>query len=141
MKKKLTANMEDYLEAIYVLELEKGNVRVKDVSLKMGLTMPSVSGALKRLEKQGFVQHPKYDLIGLTFEGGIVAEQIYRRHQIIRDFLNKVLGLKISLAEKDACNMEHVISPETEAGFTKLLKIWEQRNAAAPEFGGGCCES
>jgi len=129
MSRTLTSNMEDYLETIYVLEMEKGSVRVKDISDKMNITMPSVSGAMKNLEKRGMLQHPKYDSIRLTLEGARVAEQIYQRHVVLKDFLNKVVGVSNALAERDACCMEHVVSPETVAGFSRMLDTWYQQEA------------
>ena len=122
MNEKLSPNMEDYLETIYLLELERGNVRVKDIAEKMEITMPSVSSALKNLEKQGFVSHDRYDLVVLTPQGARVAEEVYRRHGVIRDFLSQVLGLDDEIAEKDACGMEHIISPETLESLARYLE-------------------
>ncbi len=110
---KLTQNMEDYLETIYRLDLQHGHVRVKDIAQAMDITMPSVSGAIKNLERDGLVTHPRYDAIALTPSGAVLAEQIYRRHRIIKSFLSQVLGLDQITAERDACSMEHNISPET----------------------------
>jgi len=122
MNEKLSPNMEDYLETIYLLELERGNVRVKDIAEKMEITMPSVSSALKNLEKQGFVSHDRYDLVVLTPQGARVAEEVYRRHEVIRDFLSQVLGLDAEIAERDACGMEHIISPETLESLSRFLE-------------------
>lgn len=137
MGSKLTSNMEDYLETIFMLEVEKGNVRVKDISHKMGITMPSVSGALKKLREQGMVQHSKYEVIALTPAGARTAEKIYRRHQVIREFLNTVLGVNNNLAEQDACHMEHIISPETIEGFSRMLALWKRHDFTLPEAEGG----
>lgn len=122
MDVKLSPSMEDYLKAIHLLESEKGVVRVKDIARMLEITMPSVSSALKNLEKQGLVCHQRYDLVGLTPEGSKVAEDIYWRHQVIKDFLSQVLGLDAEIAEKDACGMEHAISPETFASLVRFLE-------------------
>jgi DtxR family Mn-dependent transcriptional regulator len=115
--------MEDYLEVIHCLENEQGYVRVKDIAGKMEITMPSVSGAVKNLEKQGLVAHPRYDLVGLTPKGTKIAKDIYHRHQVIKDFLYNVLGLDKEIAEKDACRIEHNISPET---LNRLIKFLDE---------------
>ena len=109
----ISSSMEDYLETIHLLEQRQGNVRVKDIALEMDITMPSVSGAIKNLEKHGFVAHPRYDLIALTSKGAKIAEAIYKRHRIIKSFLIKVLEVDESIAEKDACKIEHAISSVT----------------------------
>ena len=122
MDTKLSPSMEDYLKAILSLENERGAVRVKDIARKLDITMPSVSSALKNLEKQELVCHPRYDLVDLTQEGSRVAEDIYHRHQVIKDFLSQVLGLDAEIAEKDACGMEHAISQETFESLARFLE-------------------
>lgn len=122
MNVNLTPNMEDYLETIYLLEQEGGNVRVKDIARMMHITMPSVSSAVKNLEKQGLVQHPKYDLIALTSKGSEIAEELYYRHGVIKEFLSQVLGLDNEIAEKDACAIEHIISEETLESLSRFME-------------------
>ena len=121
--------MEDYLEAVYVLEQDSGYVRIKDIADKLGVTMPSVSAAVKKIEKLGLVSHSKYNLVALTPAGAMAAENIYTRHLVIRSFLKDILGLDEDLAEKEACCIEHVISPETLEGLSRLL---ENKDALQP---------
>lgn len=122
MRWNLSQNMEDYLETIHLLELKRGNVRVKDIAGEMEITAPSVSGALKNLEKRNLVRHPRYDLIELTPQGSRIAEEVYRRHQVIQDFLSQILGLDPKIAEKDACRIEHNVSPETVESLARFLE-------------------
>jgi DtxR family Mn-dependent transcriptional regulator len=122
MAVKLSPSMEDYLKTIYALDRERGYVRVKDIAEKMDITMPSVSGALKNLEKQDLVYHQRYDLVGITPKGSKVAEDICSRHRVVKDFLSQILGLDAEIAEKDACSMEHAISPETLKSLARFLE-------------------
>ena len=122
MAVKLSPSMEDYLKTIYALDRERGHVRVKDIAEKMDITMPSVSGALKNLEKHDLVYHQRYDLVGITPKGSKVAEDICSRHRVVKDFLSQILGLDAEIAEKDACSMEHAISPETLKSLTRFLE-------------------
>ncbi len=126
MSYSLSSNMEDYLETIYLIHQESGLVRVKEIARQLGNTMPSVTSAVKNLEKKGLLKHPKYDVISLTPEGFDTAKMIYRRHQILRHFLQDVLGLKPDIAEKDACRIEHNISEETLV----RLEAFIEKNAA-----------
>ena len=48
----LTSSMQDYLEAVLVLQKQKGYVRCVDVSEFLGVTKPSVSRAVKELAKK-----------------------------------------------------------------------------------------
>ena len=123
MEGAISANMEDYLETIHLLEQDRGNVRIKDIADRMNISRASASGAVKTLEKQGLVSHPRYDLITLTLEGARLAEQIYARHRVILQFLQDILGLDRDTAEKDACRIEHNISPST---FNRLKLFVEE---------------
>ena len=127
MDVKLTPSMEDYLKTIHSLKNEREYVRVKDIAKKMDITMPSVSSALKNLEKQKLVRHSRYDSVGLTDRGMKVAENICSRHRVIKEFLSQVLGLKAEIAEKDACGIEHAISPETLQSLVRFLETDHHR--------------
>lgn len=50
------------------------------------------------------------------------ATAIYERHCLIKEFLIKTLQIDESLADKDACRIEHVISEETFNRMKELLK-------------------
>ena len=123
MEVAISSNMEDYLETIHILEQDNGHVRVKDIADRMSISRASASGAVKTLEKQGLVSHPRYDLITLTLEGARLAEQIYAKHLVILQFLQEVLGLDKETAEKDACRIEHNISSST---FNRLKRFVEE---------------
>ena len=49
----LTSSMEDYLEAVLVLQQQKGYVRCVDVAELLDVKKPSVSRAVKELSKKG----------------------------------------------------------------------------------------
>ncbi len=117
----LSESMEDYLEAILEIHRRKQFVRVRDVAQELGVTMPSVNGALKVLEAKGFINHEKYEYITLTETGTIHASKISRRHLTIRLFLETVLGVDHQTAEQEACRIEHDLSPETMEKLTDFL--------------------
>lgn len=45
-------SIEDYLEAIYVIGEEKGNVRIKDIAELLNVKLPSVTEIVKRCRKK-----------------------------------------------------------------------------------------
>lgn len=102
---------EMYLEAIYVLAKNKGNVRSIDVSEYMGFKKPSVSRAVGLLKEGGYITVDGGNLT-LTEEGKRIAEKIYERHILITDFLVR-LGVDKTVATEDACKLEHVLSDES----------------------------
>ena len=113
----LTSNMEDYLEAIMILQKDHKVARVRDIAMFLHVKMPSVTGAVKNLAKKGLVNYERYSFVTLTDKGMKIAAEIINRHQIIYHFLNNILGVSPEIAERDACRIEHVISPQT---VTKL---------------------
>ena len=115
----LSASLEDYLEAILEIDKTKKNVRVKDVAQKLGVTMPSVNGALKNLEAKGLITHEKYDYIELTKSGVQQASKVASRHTMIFFFLKDILNVDEKTAQLDACKIEHVLSRVTVDKMTK----------------------
>jgi len=118
----LSDSMEDYLEAISTLKEKKNYVRVKDIAKEMKVRMPSVTGALKALTEKNLVRHEKYEYVELTEEGTKVAEEIKRRHDLISKFLTHILKVEPDIAEKDACKIEHSVSPVTMERLVKLVE-------------------
>jgi DtxR family Mn-dependent transcriptional regulator len=117
--------MEDYLEAIALLDQKKGVARVRDISRLLKVTYPSVTGAVATLERDGLVKHEKYGYVELTPRGRTMAEAVQERHQVFLRFLTLVLHIDPTEAEVDSCRLEHAIGPETLARLTKFLKFIE----------------
>lgn len=114
----LTASMEDYLKTIFILYREQGYARCVDVSEYMGVTMPSVSRAVKELIKADYLMKEANGTLSLTMAGEKVAENVYERRCFFREKL-LAAGVDLQTAEKDACRMEHGISEES---FRKVKK-------------------
>jgi len=122
---KLSSNIEDYLETIIMLHRKNKVVRARDISRKMGVTMPSVSAAVRVLGEKGLVNHEKYGYIDLTKQGKISGERIYDSHKILIRFLKEILNTDAKTAEKDACKIEHGISENTIKRLIAFVKFVE----------------
>lgn len=120
---KIYASGEDYLEAVLVLQKEKGMVRSVDLARHMGFSKPSISHAVGVLKNGGFLTVDEDGYLHLTEDGREVAEKIYERHQFFTEQLVAV-GVDRETAERDACRIEHAISEET---FQKLKASVENR--------------
>lgn len=127
MAERLTSSMENYLETIRNLEKDKGVVRVKNIARELKVKMPSVSGALETLAKEGLISHEKYGYIELTNEGKRLAEAICSRHRTLFKFLTEVLGVDPKTADEDACKMEHTVSPPVLEKLVELVESFSQR--------------
>ena len=108
-----TASMEDYLEAIAQLAEEGPEVRVTEISKRLGVKKPSVTAALHRLSEEGLVEHPKYGCVQLTREGRRIARDVIHRHEVLFHFLFAILGVDSEVAQEDACKIEHSLSPDS----------------------------
>ncbi|MBQ4200355.1 MAG: metal-dependent transcriptional regulator [Kiritimatiellae bacterium] len=108
----MTKSLEDYLEEIHVLILQKGKARVRDVAGDLNVKMPSVVKAISELKKLELVSQEPYGDIELTEKGRELAANVLGRHKLIKAFLVK-LDVPEETADKDACLMEHVVSATT----------------------------
>lgn len=118
--------MEMYLKAILVLEDRRAPVRAKDLASQLGLSRPSVTKAVATLGRLGYVTHAPYLHLELTPKGRQVARDVRRRHQVLRAFLSRVLGVEAETADEDACALEHVVSRETLKRLTDFLAFLGQ---------------
>lgn len=109
----VTASLEDYLEAIYVLQKNGGEVRLTDVANELNISKPSVNRAVNTLKTQGLVEHEHYGLLNLTESGRSIAEDVLNRHKTLKKFLSQLLGVEEARAEKEACLIEHNVSTDT----------------------------
>ena len=109
---KLHASGEDYLEAILVLQKQKGMVRSVDVARHLEVTKPSVCNAVATLRDGGFLTMDEDYSLHLTDVGRDVAEQTYEKHRFFTERLIEA-GVNPDTAERDACRIEHVISDES----------------------------
>ncbi len=121
---KLHSSGEDYLEAILVIQMQKGAVRSVDVARHLEVSKPSVSHAIAALKSGGFLTMDSDYFLHLTDVGREVAEQIYEKHRFFTERLIAA-GVDAETAEQDACRIEHVISEES---FRRL------KAAAEPEL-------
>lgn len=80
---KCTVSQENYLKAIYLLQIQKESVRAVDVSNYMALSKPSVSNALKKLRTERLLTVDKEKNLILTDEGLQAAREIFSRHSFL----------------------------------------------------------
>jgi DtxR family Mn-dependent transcriptional regulator len=134
MLKVYSGSMEDYLETIALLNRDRPAVRVSEVSRALGVTMPSVTSAIKKLSEEGLVEHEKYGYVRLTPEGQKIAEDVFNRHEILRHFFTNILGVNPAIADEDACKMEHAISPDTLERLSKFVDFVSTCPVGEPDW-------
>ena len=120
LMKNETKSLEDYLEAILILDLNKEPLEVTKIAKHLKVSKPAVTRALKILSKKGYINKTSYSAVEFTPKGLKLAKSIYHRHTTIYKFLLSI-GLNKRIAEKDCCKIEHVISEETLRALEKLI--------------------
>ena len=119
--KKDISRLEDYLEAIYNLNAEKGYVSAADVSERLAVKPPTVSNMVKNLADKGYLEHERYRGMRLTPSGERLARSVIRRHQVISDLLT-MLGVDQETAYVDTEGIEHHVHPGTVRRIEKLAE-------------------
>lgn len=123
---------EDYLESILVLSKKGGGVRSIDIAIRLGVSKPSVSHAMKLLREDGYIAMDRYGTVTLLEKGAEIANQIYERHTVLAKMLEG-LGVPAEIALEDACKMEHDISQESFEKIKAHYNNFIKRDEAAAE--------
>lgn len=111
---------EDYVKVIYLLSQTDEEVHACQICRKLNLSRPTVSVALRRMEKEGYLTIKDTNAINLTAQGTRLARSICEKYRLLRDALLR-LGVSLADATRDACQMEHDISDATSAALKKFL--------------------
>ena len=106
-----TENTEDYLELIAELLNSKGEARIVEIALNLGIAQATANKTIKRLQKQGYIQREPYRSIFLTLKGQKIASKSKKRHNTVYAFLMN-LGID-KTASADAEGIEHHVSEKT----------------------------
>ena len=120
---KITASLEDYLEAIYEIIEEKHGVKAIEISKRLNVQRSSVTEALKNLADKGFVNYGRYDAISLTPAGVKIAKKVIEKHKTLYDFFTKILDIESQEASSNACKIEHCISEDVLHRLIAFIKF------------------
>jgi len=108
----LTEPVEDYLKAIYELETRNGAAGTSEVAQALRVAPASVTGMIRRLAVQGFLDHVPYRGVQLTPLGRRAALRTIRRHRILETYLTRVLGYAWDGVHDEAERLEHAASDD-----------------------------
>ena len=119
--KKPTKAVEDYLEALLVLENSQEPLETTKVADFLHVSKPAVNQMANELIDKGYITRQPYGDLVMTESGRAIAKKVYHRHVTIKTHLIQ-LGVSEATAEKDCCLIEHVISEETFRQIEKKLR-------------------
>src|SRR6056297_1671558 len=121
----LSPSLEDYLEEIYRFTNQDGFVRTTDVADKLDVSLPSVTKAVKKLTKKGYLNYQPYKNIQLTDKGAKLGKFLVTRNRTLQEFV-QIIGSNCN-KEQEAEAMEHYLSRETVRAITSLVEFLKQR--------------
>ena len=114
--------IEDYVELVY--DLQKGSKRVhtNDIAQALDINPASVTEIFIKLSREGYIDYEKYSGVKLTYKGKKIATKTKNKHNVLKEFLI-LLGVDKNIAEKDACEMEHILNPQTMDMIIKFVEM------------------
>lgn len=80
------------------------------------------------------MRHEKYGKVVLTSEGARLAQNVYQRHRTLHQFLVEILKVDSTVAEEDACRMEHSLSATSLNRLAKFLEFVLNCPRGEPEW-------
>jgi len=114
-----SATLQEYLETIYKMSLH-GEVRPTAIAEALGVSGPTVTATMRRLEGAGLITRPDGG-VALTDVGRREAIEVVRRHRIAERFLVDVLQIPWDSVHEEACLLEHAMSPRVLSALEAYL--------------------
>ncbi|QEK12836.1 DNA-binding protein [Crassaminicella thermophila] len=128
----LSPSLEDYLEEIYRLSLQKSEIRIRDIAHRLNVSSPSVVKALRKLNKDQYIEYKKYEGIYLTEKGKKLGDLLVKRNGVLQEFLAVIHSDCDAVQEAEA--MEHYLSAPTISAIEKLVDFMKQDEEIMDKF-------
>jgi DtxR family Mn-dependent transcriptional regulator len=111
----------EYLETIYNITVEGDAVVNARLAEKFGVSPPSVTDMLHRLDRDGYVTLDRVTGARLTEQGISEAEVSLRRHRLAERFLADILKMDWISAHEEAHTLQRSLTPAIEARMVMVL--------------------
>ncbi len=132
-KPALSEAIQDYLKALYHLQVDGGRVSVTGLARAQKVSPASASEMVKKLDALKLVEHAPYRGVRLTRSGEKVAVEVIRHHRLLELYLARTLGLHVDAVHEEADKLEHVLSEELEAQDRQRARLPDARPARRPD--------
>lgn len=119
----LSKSEEDYLKALYHLQVEGTEEKVssKLLSEYLDVSAASVSGMLKKLKNKSLVQYEKYGKLALNEEGMKTSIALIRKHRLWETFLYDYMNFSWDEVHEVAEQLEHIHSEKLIRELDRFL--------------------
>ena len=112
---------EDYLKALYHLEMDFDSVSTNSIADYLDMKPSSVTDMLKKLAEKKFINYQKYKGTSLTKKGKLIALSIIRKHRLWETFLVEKLDFGWDQVHTIAEQLEHIKSEELIENLDNFL--------------------
>ncbi len=113
--------MEDYLKAAYRLKMDGKPATTQLLADELGVSGPSVTNMVKRLDEMRLMRHTRYQGVELTPAGERIALEVVRHHRLLELYLAETLGYPWDQVHDEAEKLEHHVSDQLEARMDSFL--------------------
>ena len=96
----LGKSKEDYLKAIFILQMKSSDVHSVNIAEYMGVSKASVSVAMKQLRNKDYITVDDSGRLHLSPKGQALAAQIYERYSFFTSLFSQ-LGVPDEIARKE----------------------------------------
>ena len=117
----LSQSVEDYLKAIYLLEIENQPATTNNIAEALSVSSASVTNMFKKLAKLKLINHKSYRGAELTKAGEKIALEVIRHHRLLELYLKEMMGYSWDEVHDEAEKLEHHISEQFEDKIAELL--------------------
>lgn len=119
-KNELTESMEDYIEMMYRILMQKNTITISSLSSALNVKPSSVSKMCNRLKEHELIVFEKYGTIFLTNNGKLIGSYLLWRHNTLEKFLRIINQEDFHLEQVE--KMEHFIDEVTLLHLEAYLK-------------------
>jgi len=117
----LSQSVEDYLKAIYLLEIDGEAATTNNIADALSVSSASVTNMFKKLAKLKLINHKSYRGAELTKAGEKIALEVIRHHRLLELYLKEMMGYSWDQVHDEAEKLEHHISEQFEDKIAELL--------------------
>lgn len=130
----LSSRLEDYLEALFLLETTGCRQTVTALAENLKLTKGTIATVIKKMTEQDLVQHESYGAIRLTPKGRQIGWRVYMKHERLTSFFHELLGQDAERSEEIACLIEHHLDGAAANRFFNLIDFLQRAQSEKKEW-------
>jgi len=127
----ITHSAAHYLLAIAAAHKTGAPPRAADIARQLGVSRAAASLQLRTLQEHGLLELDVHQRLRLSRAGADLVGRVASKREVVRVFLDEILGVRTGTAELDACKVEHLLSEETGAALVRLIRFLRSTHPAA----------